>query len=61
MKFILIVAFMTSNVGGGAQGISMQEFESKPACELAGGTALKLAEKLRGGKDSPPVWECVPK
>lgn len=61
MKFILIVAFLTGNAGGGTQGVSMQEFDTKQSCEAGGAKAFELAKRLRGGDIKQVAWECVPK
>ncbi len=61
MKFILIVAFLTGNVGGGTQGVAMQEFDSKQSCQDAGAKAFNLAARLHGGAAKQVAWECVAK
>lgn len=62
MKFILLVAFLTSHYSGGTQGVSMQEFDTQQACERAGAKVVQLASALRGGKSAGQQikWECVP-
>lgn len=60
MKFILLVAFLTSQNLGGTQGVSMQEFDTKSACETAGSKLVQMASALRGGKPDQIKWECTP-
>lgn len=58
MKFILIVAYVTSLTGGGTPAVTMQEFDTQKACDNAGQVAVKLAKKLPGeGRNI--TWECV--
>lgn len=61
MKWILIVAFLTGNSGGGTQGIAMQEFDSKETCGAAGKRAVELAASLRGGDAKQVVFDCKEK
>lgn len=59
MKFILIIAFLTSNSMGGTQGVAMQKFSSKQTCDAAGKKAVELARQLRGGNADQFKWDCV--
>lgn len=61
MKFILIIAFLTSNTGGGTQGIAMQEFDSSEACTAAGQRVIEIATELRGGDRKQVRFACVKK
>lgn len=63
MKFILLVAFITTDYSGGRQGVAMEEFDSRETCMAAGQKAIDLVGKLRGGASDRQgvTWSCVAK